>query len=175
MIQYSSINDAWGNKETYKKNALNNLEGFNSKPLEKFVSEKTQQESNNIAPIEKPSIIPNIIPNITPNNIINKEHFEPILINSKCSFAEHLKICEDCRNSLTEHYENNNNAQINIFGFKINITKDVLKVIFILLIVLIFIIILSTINISLNYPKTNMKYYMVPHVSNDLQYRYHTI
>ena len=171
MIQYSSINDAWGNKETYKKNALNNLEGFNSKPLEKFVSEKTQQESNNIAPIEKPSIIPNI----TPNNIINKEHFEPILINSKCSFAEHLKTCKYCKNSLTEHYENDNNTQINIFGFKINITKDVLKVIFILLIVLIFIIILSTINISLNYPKTDMKYYMVPQVSNGLQYRYHAI
>lgn len=180
MIQYSSINDAWGNKEIYKKNALNNFEGFNnSKPVEKFVSQKnTPVNDIHIAPIiEKPIIVQNIAQ--------NKEHFEPAPINpaadtatyinnytsKSCSFAEHLKNCEHCRNSLTEYFENDSSVStINIFGLKINITKDVLKVIFIILIVLIFIIILSTINFSLNNSRMNMKYYMVPQVPHNLPY-----
>ena len=169
MIQYSSINDAWVNKETYKKNTLNNFEGFNSKQAEKFVSQQNNHIDNK--PINKPINTPidNHINNH--NNIINKEHFEPSPINSTCSFAEHLKTCEYCRNSLTEYFENDSSiSTIDIFGLKINITKDVLKIIFIILIVLIFIIILSTLNISLNNPNMNMKYYMIPHIPHNLPY-----
>lgn len=181
MIQYSSINDAWGNKEIYKKNTLNNMDGFNnSKPVETFVSPKVTQElqkPQEIQEHEKPQVSNNI-PQIIETS--NKEHFEPMplnnthlqnlpnLQNSSCSFAEHLKNCEHCRNSLTEYFDTDSAvAHINIFGLKINITKDVLKVIFVILIVLIFIIILSTINISLNDQKMHMKYYIVPQVPHN--------
>jgi len=177
MIQYSSINDAWGNKEIYKKNSLNNFNGFNnSKPEDKIVSQKNTPIEK---PIDKPIIITNvpqnvpqtIVQNIAPNNIINKEHFEPVTstINSTCNFAEHFKNCEHCRNSLSEHF-NNDSSMSTIFG--INISKDILRIIFIILVVLIFIIILSTINISLNNPQMNMKYYMVPQIPHNLPY-YH--
>ena len=177
MIQYSSINDAWGNKEIYKKNTLNNFNGFNnSKSTDKIVSQKNTPIEKPIEKlIEKPIDITNvpqtIVQNVVPNNIINKEHFEPVTstINSTCNFAEHLKNCEHCRNSLSEHF-NNDSSMSTIFG--INISKDILRIIFIILIVLIFIIILSTINISLNNPQMNMKYYMVPQIPHNLPY-YH--
>ena len=192
MIQYSSINDAWGNKEIYKKNMLNNIDGFNnSKSVEKGVSPKVAQETQDIQETkvtQEYQVPQNIVPqnnvpqnnvpqNIVPQNIepSNKEHFEPMPINNKnsCNIAEHLKNCEHCRNSLTEYFENDNSiSQINILGLKINITKDVLRIIFVILIVLIFIIILSTINISLNDTRMNMKYYMIPQIPHNLPY-YH--
>jgi hypothetical protein len=204
MIQYSSINDAWGNKEIYKKNTLNNIDGFNnSKPIETFISQKLVQDTSVLQNIVPQNIVPqnivpqnivpqnivpqNIVPqNIVPQNIVpqNKEHFVDISTNitNSCNIAEHLKNCEHCRNSLNEHFVNDNSIlQFNIFGLKINIKKDVFKVIFIILIVLIFIIILSTINISLIDKKLNMdanmkiKYYMLPNVQgvpNNVQF-YH--
>jgi hypothetical protein len=184
MIQYSSINDAWGNKEMYKKNNINNINDFINKPViinepPKPIDNQKQQET--FAQVQqvpvsetiiKPHIetfiqAPKVEQQIPKPEIKNTEHFYDISTSTKsispCIVAEHLKNCEHCRNSLAEYFESDNNVStINIFGLKINITKDVLKIIFVIIIVLIFVIILSTINVSLKDPRTNMKYYMVP-------------
>ncbi len=169
MIQYSNINDAWGNKDLLKKNSLNNL---NNKSIE-----------SNLEVIE-PKIIPNnvvkpIYPNAdiakAPVNIIQpqppviipmskpevKEHFfkETHSVKS-CSFAEHLKNCEECRNSLSEYFGNESSTTtIDLLGLKITVSKDILKIIFVILIICIFIILLSMVNISFK-EDLNMKYLM---------------
>ncbi len=179
MIQYSSINDAWGNKEMYKKNTLNNIDNFSNKSIMNEPQKKEQKEQLSQLPQEpietKPAVDTNQI--LSNNNpVINKikllnssEHFDTSTTRplSPCSFAEHFKTCEYCRNSFGEYFNNDNSiANIDIFGLHIKITKDVLKVIFVIIIVLIFIILLSTINISLKDTTTHMKYYMLPQTSN---------
>jgi hypothetical protein len=150
MIQYSSINDAWGNKDINKK-SINNIEKFIDKPLMK------NKEPN----IDKPVI--NIEKMVPQNHInLNKEKFvdEP----SNCSYTEHLKTCENCRKKITEFFnsETSNTKEINIFGLiKFNLTTDVLKVIFVILLIFIFVLLLSMINISFK-TNTAMKYYMIP-------------
>jgi hypothetical protein len=187
MIQYSSINDAWGNKEMYKKNTINNIDGFtnklinNPKQIDTFIQPKPQEVEPfvNQPPkepkvetfVNQPPKEPKVETFVSQIPIQNYGHFNNTSITStmrtSCSFAEHLKNCEHCRNSLSEYFESDNPVStINIFGLKINITKDVLKIIFVIIIVLIFIIILSTINISLKDTRTNMKYYMVPNMHN---------
>ena len=215
MIQYSSINDAWGNKEMYKKNTINNIDGFSNKQLinksidipkqiETFIQPKSQEvepviPQQVVLPQQKVEtfsqqqvllpqkvetfsqqqvLLPQKVETFVPQQPIlhqyqhqHQEHFnnvQPITaMRTSCNFAEHLRNCEHCRNSLSEYFDNDNSiSTINIFGLKIKITKDVLKIIFVIIIVLIFIIILSTINVSLKDSRTHMKYYMVPQVSN---------
>ncbi len=146
MIQYSTINDAWGNKEIYKKN---NIDNFQNKEINNI---KPQNESVIIQP-QNNLVVPPIVEN--QNIHVNNELFN----NTSCSFAEHLKNCQHCRNSLAEYFNNDTNQKINVFG--INITKDLLNIIFIIIIILIFIILLSMINISLKDNKS-MKYFMLP-------------
>ena len=157
MIQYSSINDAWGNKDINKK-TINNIE--------KFIEKPSNQEKTNISPqIISPQIIspPMISPQIISPPMINKEHFTSDV--SYCSFTEHLKTCEKCKKNMAEYFTNpgNNTREINLFGLiKFNLTTDVLNLIFIILIILIFVIILSMVNVSFRTNNTAMKYYMVP-------------
>ena len=167
MIQYSNINDAWGNKETFKKNNLNNIENLENK---KNVNVENLENKKNVN-VEKLETEPinlskqnNYLFPHQPNpmNSIQNENYA----SNTCSFSEHLKTCEHCRNSLAEYFTNDSSmSTINLFGLKINITKDVLKVIFVILIILIFVILLSTINYSFKERSANMKYYMMapPH------------
>jgi hypothetical protein len=190
MIQYSSINDAWGNKEIYKKNTINNIDGFTNKPLNNlkqintFIQPKPQEVETFVqVPVPQQPKVETFIPvleqkieKILPvleEKIQNNEHFYNIpatsTMRTSCGFAEHLKNCEYCRSSLSEYFDSDNSnsvSTINIFGLKINITKDVLKFIFVIIIIIIFIIILSTINVSLKETKMNMKYYIVPQGPN---------
>ncbi len=141
MIQYSSINDAWGNKKT-----LNNIEKNIAKPS---VNYQIQDEKEIITPV------------------IEKKNHDEKFVNkqSQCSFTEHLKTCENCKKIMVDYFTNNENniKKINIFGLiKFNLTTDVLKVIFIILIIIIFILLLSMMNISLKTNNIGMKYYMVP-------------
>jgi hypothetical protein len=155
MIQYSSINDAWGNKEIYKK--TNNIDNFINNKVESFTQ---PQVVNKVETFTQPQVVntPEIVNN-------HSEHFNNPAQTNYCSFSEHLKNCEHCKNSLTEYFTNDGTiSNINLFGLNINITKDVLKIIFIILIILIFIILLSMINISLKDFKSQMKYYMVPNM-----------
>lgn len=145
MIQYSSINDAWGNRDINKK-TLNNIE-------KKFI---------------KPSVNYELKEEIKPNTPIN-HHEKFINEQSNCSFTEHLKTCENCKKIIAEYFAGSENTNTNdniktikIFGFKLNITTDVLKVIFIIIIIIIFVLLLSMINISFKPNNSEMKYYMIP-------------
>ncbi len=144
MIQYSNINDVWGNKEMYKKK-------------ETFVN-----NTNN-------KIEPNI--NIENNRIYEKKILRENLDNTHnndCSMIEHLDNCPTCKQRIMEMFQNKtepeaNFATVNLYFFKINITKDVLKLIFVLLVILIFIVLLSIINVPLiGNNNSSAKYYLVP-------------
>jgi hypothetical protein len=50
---------------------------------------------------------------------------------------------------MSEHFKNTNKSHINLLGLEFDISKDILKVIFIILIVIIFIILLSLVNIPM--------------------------
>ena len=148
MIQYSNINDAWGNKDIFKKNTLNNF----NKPIKSnldVIASTVEQKPVEISP---PAPTPSPSPAVQDKLLapVNTEHFQTTSTMNSCSFAEHLKNCEHCRNSLTEYFEaeTNNIAKIDIFGIKMSISKDILKIIFIVIIILIFILILSMVNIS---------------------------
>ncbi len=155
MIQYSNINDVWGNKEMYKKK-------------EPFVNKETINIDN-----DKETINIDNKETINNNRIYEKkilrEHFTDG--NTSCSMIEHLENCPTCKEKIMEMFSNNKTdvepkyATINLFFFKINITKDVLKLIFVLLIILIFVIFLSIINVPLisnNNAAASAKYYLVP-------------
>ncbi len=131
MINYSTINDAWGNKEIYRKNE-SQIEPLNNE------SQKCQKKV---------------------------ETFEVTAQSKSCSFINHIKECEECRMKMSEMFTNTDNSNIckktlNILGLKINITNDVLKVLFIIIIIAIFILLLSIINFS--FIKTQTKYVVLP-------------
>jgi hypothetical protein len=132
MIHYSSINDAWGNKEIYK----NNKEHF------------SQNDNKPVVPINTP-----IQPINNENNVrkIENEHFSPTTPTTtgtgNCTMIEHMENCPECKKKLSEMFKNSdNNREIKICGFTINLTKDVLKIILIILLILITVNLLSLIN-----------------------------
>jgi hypothetical protein len=152
MIHYSSINDAWGNKEIYK----NNKEDFS--------------QNNN-----KPSVTinTNSQPIKNENNVkkIENEHFSPTTTTTMgtdhCMMAEHMKNCPECKKKLSEMFTNSdNNREIKICGFTINLTKDVLKIIFIILLILISVNLFSLINIL--FPEKPMYLYPTPAAMNNM-------
>ena len=167
MIQYSNINDAWGNKEIFKKNLLNNSNDF-TKPVAPIVTPNAVEiEPKTLAPAVLTTNQPT--PKFTPpyeNNVLtatpNKESFHA----KSCSFAEHLKECQECRNSMYEHFKNTNSAVVNLLGYELYISKDFLKILFIIIIIAIFILLLSFINVpipdNLNVNPTNIKYIIPP-------------
>lgn len=135
MINYSSINDAWGNKEKeiYKKNESQNIETLNNQPQ--------RCENKKI------------------------ENFEVTTQPKPCALMNHIKECSECRMKMAEMFTNTDNSNtckktINILGLKINITNDVLKVLFLIIIIAIFILLLSIINLS--FAKTQTKYVVLP-------------
>ncbi len=184
MIQYSNINDAWGNKEIFKKNILNNNSNVGN-PVAKISPKEAESVkdillapvvNNNIPKVEQNIEVPitanniplsntqvkkeNNIVNPLPTDIpilsdipvlsnkpiinnINKEHF------SSCTFAEHLNNCETCRNTILEQFAPKSSAHVNLLGLEFDISKDLLKVIFIILIIAIFILLLSLVNIPM--------------------------
>jgi hypothetical protein len=170
MIQYSNINDAWGNKDLLKKNSLNNLNNKSIEsnlevlkpnvPIAPKLPEINPEKNTPQISIEKelkPVVQNSLFDQLAP---FNKEHF--FQESKPCSFANHLKNCEHCRNSLTEYLSNESTTStIDLFGLKITISKDILKIIFVILIICIFIILLSMVNISFkNDMNSNMRYFM---------------
>ena len=127
MIHYASLQDAWGNKETFKK----------STPKQSLPQVENFTNGCAIAPIvytpEIPTIIPTPAPTPTPQPEQFTEHF------GSCNMVDHFTNCAQCRMRMAEMFANNNNnnviSTINIFGCNINITHDVVKVLFIIIIV----------------------------------------
>ncbi len=137
MINYSSINDAWGNKEIYRKNESQNIEHLNNQP-QKCANKQI-------------------------------EHFEATTKSTSCALMNHIKECSECRMRMAEMFTNTDTSNtckktINILGLKINVTNDVLKVLFLIIIIAIFILLLSIINLS--FKKTEIKYVVLPNSSN---------
>lgn len=134
MIIYSSINDAWGNKEIYRKNE-SQIESLNNQPQ--------RCENKKI------------------------ETFEVTTQAKSCALMNHIHECSECRMKMAEMFTNTDNSNIckktiNILGLKINITNDVLKVLFIIIIIAIFILLLSIINLSFIKKTAETKYIVLP-------------
>jgi hypothetical protein len=156
MINYSSINDAWGNKEIYKKKYI---ESSSNNIVDTPVNNIVDTIDNNI--LKKP--VDNIV-----NTVVNKEHF------NNCNMVEHLQNCEECKKKIIDLFTNENKySEVNIFNIKFTVKKDILKIIFIILIVSIFIILLSSINISFsknNLYNSQMKYMLPNEYMNYIKY-----
>ncbi len=94
MIQYSNINDAWGNKEIFKKNILNNYLDI-GKPVAKISPKEAESvqdvllapvNNNNIPKVEQNIVVPinapiNVPLSNTPINNINNQKMEQTIIN----------------------------------------------------------------------------------------------
>ena len=180
MIQYSSLNDAWGNsnKEIYKKiinNDIPDAENTNSITTPRIDDSNTPSATNSVNNTEaEPSIYNlnqprnNVFSIVKKNgNVINNEELTNTSNDKKhCmetnDMIHHLTVCKECRDKLKLLLENDNNIKINLNGIKLNVNRNILKIIFVLLIFLILLIIISMCNKKLN-NNTN-KYYSV----NDL-------
>jgi len=172
MIHYSSIKDAWGKKDMFKNNIpsgkLTNIyesaTNCNVQPVvqpEKF----TQQEDikydippppQPVQPIIEPKVNVHFAHEHVANEYVTNEHFA----QNSCAFMEHLQSCPFCMSKMKEHFadsttDNNPISTINIFGFKINITQDVLKVLFIIILIVIFILLLRMVNVSFKKDNTS--------------------
>ncbi len=172
MIHYSSIKDAWGKKDMFKNNISS---GKFTNTLEPVTNCQTSIKEQNVQPTSPPETFVvkesiNLLENIKKN-----EHFT----ENNCAFMEHLQNCPFCmaklKNTFTENFTSSIRedfiettssvidkpiSTINLFGLEINITKDVLKVLFIIILIIIFILLLRMVNVS--FKNTNNKYLNMP-------------
>ncbi len=141
MIQYSSINDAWGNKEMFRKKKPSLLPKINYDTNEKKETVIVEKITNSSTPIET----------------------KPV---NECNAFEHMMNCPKCLNKIKEKFTQSNipKYEVYMFGFKIVITKEILQAIFIFLILCIFLLFLSSINQS--FKQTEVKYYILPNSFN---------
>ncbi len=133
MINYSSINDAWGKKEIYKKNVSIENNNSVSNTVSNTVSNKIE------------------IPNISKKKDIfvetpAVEHFQ------SCSTMEHITNCPECKNKIMELFKQHNKKSktINILGYKFKISKTTLNILFILIIICIILVVISIIQEKTN-------------------------
>ncbi len=138
MINYSSINDAWGKKEIYKKKQeLNNSELNNSQNnnIQNNNTQNNNTQNNNIQN------------NNTQDNMKNNIVLEHPTIEKfqSCNVIEHIANCNECRNKL-KYLFTQNNEMITLPGCNIKISKDTLKILFILIIFCIILLFISIIN-----------------------------
>ena len=175
MIHYSSIKDAWGKKDMFKNNI----------PLGKFTNiydSATNCKVQTQAPAHTHT--PNVQPTSPPETFTQKEtikydvqnvahHIEqpvaqPIeqFTQNNCAFIEHLQNCPFCMGKMKEHFAETSSSTsnapleqpisiINLFGFKINITKDVLRILFVIILIVIFILLLRMVNVSFKKDNTS--------------------
>ena len=154
MIHYSSIKDAWGKKDMFKNNTPLSKSFEPASNCNTQVNKPTTQSEtftqNNTIKYEVPQVVqPQVVQQI--QQTLN-EHFA----QNNCGFMEHIQNCPFCMGKMKEHFAETSTGVlpeqpisiVNIFGFKINITKDVLKVLFIIILIVIFILLLRIINVS---------------------------
>ncbi len=140
MINYSTINDAWGNKEIYKKND------------DKKVETKCQT--------------PTPEPTPTTSIDIKKDIFiePPVVENfSSCNMMEHITNCPECLNKMKELFTPTHGETITLPGCNIKISKDALKVVFVLIIICIILLFISIINKKDLPPAYSYKYQHMPY------------
>jgi len=159
-------------------NCQASLKSF-EKPFEKPVDNSVQPSNPPETFAQKDSTNPQ-------QNVNYNEHFT----GNNCAFMEHLQNCPFCmakfknsitdnftenftnsiKNQITEHFADPTTSTspqvdkpistINLFGLEINITKDVLKVLFIIILIIIFILLLRMVNVT--FKKTDNKYLNMP-------------
>ncbi len=147
MINYSSLNDAWGKKEIYKK-----------KPEQK--SETTQEslptkQENFEKSVTNPA--PTTSLDIKKDIFIETPFFETF---QSCNMMEHITNCPECVNKLKEMFSQP--KTITLPGCNIKISKDVLQVIFVIIIICIILLILSIFT-EKNIPPAYNKYMYMPY------------
>ncbi len=136
MINYSTINDAWGNKEIYKKN--------NDKKVEK--KSQTPEPTTTSVDIKKDIFIE-----------------PPVFENfSSCNMMEHISNCPECLQKMKELFSPTHSETITLPGCNIKISKDVLQVIFVIIIICIILLILSIFT-EKNIPPAYNKYMYMPY------------
>ena len=174
MIHYSSIKDAWGKKDMFKNNIhsgkfTNIYESATNCQVQPMVQPMVQPTTQPETFTQKDSIKydihpqPQVMQPVIQPHVVN-EHFA----QNSCAFMEHLQNCPFCMGRMKEHFSETTTSVvpeipisiINIFGFEINITKDVLKVLFIIILIVIFILLLRMVNVS--FKKANNKYLNIP-------------
>jgi cellulose synthase/poly-beta-1,6-N-acetylglucosamine synthase-like glycosyltransferase len=141
MIQYSSINDAWGhsNKEIYKKNINNNISDTENIDYTTVVKEPIKIEQKEPIKIEQKEPIK--IEQKEPIKIEQNEEMTNTCDKFSNEMIIHIRSCEKCRNKF-KSFENDN-VKLNLNGIEININRNILKIIFLILIFIILLIIIS--------------------------------
>jgi hypothetical protein len=179
MIQYSSLDTAWGN--TYKKNTtLSSISSTdNADPIYKLNKPSTNTFSliSNLVNTKTVTTEPSIDEQFTPeqstsspittkqftskqstNSLSSKDQIK--LLDSECDIFIHMTKCKKCKERmkkmLFEDY--NNTININLNGMKFNINKNILMFLFILILCIIFLIIVSMFTNSSNPFNDSNKY-----------------
>ena len=97
---------------------------------------------------------------ISPKTTLSQQNANELFSQNNCKFMEHLQNCPFCKNKERFVTEEKPISTINIFGFEINITKDVLKILFVIILFVIFILLLRLVNVSFN--QSQNKYLNLP-------------
>jgi hypothetical protein len=143
MINYSSINDAWGHKETFKKN-INPISETNVKvePKKEIVLTETKETF------------------ITPSSCKMTEHFDscPKCLNKLKEMFSDAPYVSRGAQYLSDDY-------IEIFGFIIR--KNIIQILFIIIIIIIFMLLLSMVNFPMK--QSNIKYNLLPQQFEQMQ------
>ncbi len=125
MINYSSINDAWGKKDIYKNNKETKIKtDANSKAIQQAPVPTKELDIKKEVFIESPSF----------------ENF------SSCNLMEHIKNCSECKEkfkSISKEMFGQTNETITLPGCNIKISKDALKLLFVLIIICIILLFIS--------------------------------
>jgi hypothetical protein len=140
MINYSSINDAWGKKDIYKNNKIHSVNN-NSKS-----NQPLSEQVKTIVPM--PAKVPEQVQalDIKKDIFIETPFFEKF---SSCNFMDHIKNCSECKEkfkNFNQEMFGQTNQTITLPGCNIKLSKDTLKVVFILIIICIILLFISIIN-----------------------------
>ena len=126
MINYSSINDAWGKKDIYKNN-----------------TEKKTKPDNNSTPVQQE---PTKELDIKKEIFIETPYFENF---SSCNLMEHITNCSECKEkfkNISKEMFGQTNETITLPGCNIKISRSALNVVFVLIIICIILLFISIIN-----------------------------
>ena len=167
MIQYSSLNDAWGNsnKEIYKKiinkdiNNIDSLVSTSTSPTNMIKQDKEiviQEDKPHIIQEDKANLIQHIISSdIKIEKMLDSCKTDEIVNSCNINnnyIQNHITTCKPCRDKLKLLFKNDN----------IKINKNILQIIFVLLIFIILLILISLCKKIFNNTDTikyNNKYY----------------
>lgn len=158
MINYSSINDAWGKKDIYKNNNKKINSANNDSKSNQPLSEQVKPQVP--VKVQVPEQVPAKALDIKKDIFIENPFFENF---SSCNFMEHIKNCSECKEkfkNFSQEMFGQTNQTITLPGCNIKISKDTLKVVFILIIICIILLFISIITENKTCPSPYYNKYM---------------